>query len=82
MADNKDRKKKKPEKKNNLSSYWFYAILIVVLLGINMVMSVISRPQDITMLKFTEIARNNDFEKVEVINNAYANIYLLSLIHI
>lgn len=76
MADNKDRKKKKPEKKNNLSSYWFYAILIVVLLGINTVMSVISRPQDITMLKFTEIARNNDFEKVEVINNTRANIYL------
>ena len=76
MADNKDKKKKKPEKKNNLSSYWFYAILIVVLLGINTVMSVISRPQDITMLKFTEIARSNDFEKVEVINNTRANIYL------
>ena len=74
MADNK--KNKSPEKKNNLSSYWFYAILIVVLLGINTVMHVISRPQDISMTRFEEIARANDFEKVEVVNRDFVNIQL------
>ena len=76
MADNKSKKNKTPEKKNNLSSYWFYAILIVVLLGINTVMSVISRPQDISMTRFEEIAMNNDFEKVEVVNRDFVNIQL------
>ncbi len=76
MAEKKDKKKNKPEKKNNLSSYWFYAILIVVLLGINTVMSVISRPNEITMGKFKEIALNSDFEKVEVINKDQVSMYL------
>ena len=76
MANKKDRKSKKPDKKTNFSSYWFYAILIVVLLGVNTVMSVISRPKEITMLKFEEIALSNDFEKVEVINRDYVNVYL------
>lgn len=76
MADNKSKKNKTPEKKNNLSSYWFYAILIVVLLGINTVMSVISRPQDISMTRFEEIAMNDDFEKVEVVNRDFVNIQL------
>ena len=76
MADKKDRKNKKPDKKTNFSSYWFYAILIVVLLGVNTVMSVVSRPKEITMLKFEEIALNRDFEKVEVINRDYVNVYI------
>ena len=76
MADNKNKRANKPEKKNNLSSYWFYAILIVVLLGINTVMSVISRPKDITYLKFEEIALNEDIKSLEVINEEYVNIYL------
>ncbi len=76
MADKKNKKNKRPEKKNNLSSYWFYAILIVVLLGINTVMSVVSRPKEITYQKFEEIALNEDFKKIEVVNEEYVNIYL------
>ena len=76
MANNKKDKKNKPEKKGNLSSYWFYAILIVVLLGMNTVMSVISKPKVIGMRQFNEIALNNDFKKVEVINSKYLNMYI------
>lgn len=71
-----DKKNKKPDKKNNLSSYWFYAILIVVLLGINTIMSVISQPKEITMVKFEEIARAGDIEKIEVVNRDFVNIEL------
>jgi len=77
MADKKDKKNnKKSDKKNNLSSYWFYAILIVVLLGINTVMSVLSRPEVIGPQKFEEMAQSGDFEKVEVVNREYVNIYI------
>jgi len=76
MAENKDKKNKKPNKKNNLSSYWFYAILIVVLLGINTVMSVMSRPEEISMKQFEDMAIAGDIEKVEVINLEYINVYV------
>ncbi|MEL6391082.1 MAG: ATP-dependent zinc metalloprotease FtsH, partial [Bacteroidota bacterium] len=67
-----------PEKKNNLSSYWFYAILIVLLVGVNMAMGFISKPKEITMLKFEEIAAQDDIRRVEVINKSKVHIYLKS----
>ncbi len=76
MAKQKDNKNKKPDKKGSLSSYWFYAILIVVLLGMNTVMSVISKPKTIGMRQFEEIAKNKDFEQVEVVNNEIVNMYI------
>lgn len=75
MADNKNNKDNKPDKKN-LSSYWFYAFIIVFLVGINMVMSFVSRPKEISLNKFDEIVRSGDVEKVEVINQKLVNIYL------
>ncbi len=76
MADKKKKKDNKQDKKNNLSSYWFYAFIIVFLVGINMVMSFVSRPKEITLLKFEEIARQGDVERIEVINKKIVNVYL------
>lgn len=76
MTDNKNKKDNKQDKKNNLSSYWFYAFIIVFLVGINMVMSFVSRPKEISLLKFEEIARQGDIEKVEVINKKTVNVFL------
>ncbi len=74
MSENKN--DKKPGNKNNLSSYWFYAILIVFLLGVNMIMTLVSKPKEITMTRFEEIARNNDIKQLEVVNKEVAEIYL------
>lgn len=76
MTDDQNNSNKKPEKKGNLSSYWFYAMLIIFLVAINMFMSFISKPKEITMLKFEELARSSDIDKVEVINTKNVNIYL------
>jgi len=76
MSENNKQKDKKPGNKNNLSSYWFYAILIVFLLGVNMIMTLVSKPKEITMQRFEEIARNNDIKQLEVVNKEIAEIYL------
>ncbi|MFT4565295.1 MAG: AFG3 family protein [Saprospiraceae bacterium] len=76
MSENNKPKDKKPGNKNNLSSYWFYAILIVFLLGVNMIMTLVSKPKEITMTRFEEIARNNDIKQLEVVNKEVAEIYL------
>ncbi len=76
MSDKKQNKDNNANKKSNLSSYWFYAILIVFLVGVNMIMGFVSKPKEITMLAFEEIARNNDIKKVEVVNKDVVYIYL------
>ena len=75
MADNKENKNQKPEKKS-FSSYWFYAFIIVFLVGINMVMTLVSQPKEITLNKFEEIVRAGDVDRVEVINKRIVNIFL------
>ena len=82
MADNRENngdqnpKKNKNERKNNLSSYWFYAFIIVFLVGINIIMTFVTRPEEITLEEFEEIARNGDIDRVLVINKRDVNIYL------
>jgi cell division protease FtsH len=76
MSENTNNQGNKPEKKNNLSSYWFYAFIIIFLVGINMVMSFVSRPKEITLLKFEEIARQGHVDKLEVINKKIVNVYI------
>ena len=75
MADNKENKNPKPEKKS-FSSYWFYAFIIVFLVGINMVMTLVSQPKEITLNRFEEIVRAGDVDRVEVINKRIVNIFL------
>ncbi len=74
MAD-KENNDKKPEKKN-LSSYWFYAFIIVFLVGINVVMSFVAKPVEISQNQFDEMVRDGDVEKVEVINKKMVHIFL------
>ncbi len=76
MAENNENNNDKKSDKKNLSSYWFYAFIIVFLVGINMVMTFVSRPQEITLNRFEEIVRNGDVDKVEVINKRIVNIHL------
>lgn len=76
MSEKKDKKTNKPEKKNNLSSYWFYAILIAILIGVNMVMTFVSKPEEISMLEFEKIAQSGDVEEIKVTNKVRAEIYI------
>ncbi len=75
MADNKENKNKKPEKKG-FSSYWFYAFIIVFLVGINMVMTMVSQPEEITLNKFEDLVRAGDVDHIEVINKQVVRIFL------
>ena len=76
MTENRDNKDKKPEKKNSIGSYWFYAFLIVFLVGINMVMSFISRPVEISMKRFEKMAMDGDVEKIVVLNKKTVSVYI------
>ena len=74
MADNKKPINKKPK----ISPFWIYGIIIVVFLGIQMLSggmgSSVGMPT--TQGKFFEYLENGDVEKVLIINQRKAKVYL------
>ena len=73
-SDNKKKGEKDP--KGPVNSYWTYAILIAFLFGINLVMSLVGRPEEVTFKKFEEIARAEDISKLNVVNKQDVEIFI------
>ncbi|MDG2450483.1 MAG: ATP-dependent zinc metalloprotease FtsH [Saprospiraceae bacterium] len=73
-SDNKKKGEKDP--KGPVNSYWIYAILIAFLFGINLVMSLVGRPEEVTFKKFEEIARAEDISKLNVVNKQDVEIFI------
>ncbi|MEE9373295.1 MAG: ATP-dependent zinc metalloprotease FtsH [Saprospiraceae bacterium] len=80
MEENKNidppENKNSKEPKGPVSSYWIYAILIAFLFGINLVMSLVGRPEEVTFKKFAEIAKAEDIAKLSVVNKQDVEIYI------
>lgn len=74
MSENKNNDNK--PKKVNVNSYWIYGIIILVLLIIQMSVYVNNQTENITQGEFFEMAKNDELDKVEVINKNFVNVYL------
>ncbi len=73
-----DNRKKKPSKKksNKINPYWIYAGIVVVILLIQLYTSINSPVEKTNESKFLEFIKQNDVERVVVINKEYVDVYL------
>lgn len=69
MAENDNKSKKK------LGFYWIYIILIAFFIG-SMVFSSTNSAKETTMSELTQMLRDGDVEKIELVNGNTAEIYL------
>lgn len=76
MSDNENKDPKKNPNKVNFNSYWIYGIIILVILGINMSVMMNNSTEKINMLKFEQLVMDKKVDKVVVINNRNANVFL------
>ncbi len=76
MSDNENKDPKKTPNKVNFNSYWIYGIIILVILGINMSVMMNNSTEKINMLKFEQMVMDKMVDKVVVINERNANVYL------
>ncbi len=76
MTEDNKKDNNTPNKKGNFGSYWFYAFIIICLLGLQMFMSLVSKPKEISILRFEEIVKSGDVEALRIINKQNAEIIL------
>ncbi len=69
--------KKKNTSNFNIGSYWIYISLIIFIIGMTFFKNTSGLvKEDLTSNKFNEILRDDDIEKILIINNSYADIYI------
>ena len=75
MSDsNKENKPKSPKAK--FSSYWIYGAVFIALIVFNFLNSDALASKSLSKNKFEEILNDNEIEKILVVNNTTAQIYL------
>ena len=75
MSDsNKENKPKSPKAK--FSSYWIYGAVFIALIVFNFLNSDALASKSLSKNKFEEILNENEIEKILVVNNTTAQIYL------
>ena len=67
---------KKPSGPNRFSTYWFYGLLALLLIGWNVWEWSGSTVESLDRARFEEMLRQQDIEKIEVVNNRVAQVYL------
>ena len=63
-------------KKFVLSSYWIYGLAIFIIIAMNVVTLLNGKTASLTEYKFKDIALKGHVEKVDVINEKIAKVYL------
>jgi len=74
--NNKQNDNKGDKKPSGFNTYWIYGILILLLVGVNLFSLVNYNSDPITWSRFEDMAKNDDVERVEVVNQKYAQIFL------
>ncbi len=74
---NEEKKEPKKSGRPKISYYWIYALIAVVLLGFNLI-NLDPRVKEVAPNEFYQMVKENDIEKIKVINEKYANIYIKS----
>jgi cell division protease FtsH len=76
MADKKNDNKKDNPNKLNFNSYWIYGLIIFMILSINFFNIVNNKTEVISPVKFEQIAKKGEVEKLEVINKSVVNLWI------
>ncbi len=76
MDKNKNKQKKKPTPQGKFNAYWIYGLIILVLIGINLFSLTSYKNEPINMAKFKEMVTRGDVDRLEVVNEKYAQVYL------
>ncbi len=74
--ENKGENNNNSPKKFNFNSYWIYGIIILAILVINIMVSMSGKTEEISMLKFEELAKEGEIDSLVIVNNQQGNIYL------
>lgn len=73
-------KKNTPNNKNiktpKFNFYWIYGIIFVLFIGYQFFNSGNMASKDLSQNEFIEILEQNDIEKIDIVNNKVANIYI------
>lgn len=77
MENNKKNNKKNASKPPKFNSYWIYGLVILALIGINLISLTNYSNNPITMSRFQKMVRAGDVERIEVVNEKYAQVFLL-----
>lgn len=75
MSKMNNKGKKGSSKKKNNNFYWIYAVIILILITLQ-IFSWSSNTRSISETEFKELAKNGSIEKVKIVNQEYAEIYL------
>ena len=67
---------KKDGKESKFSKYWIYAGVFALIIGFNLFSNSNLSSKKMTRNQFVETLRDNDIEKVEILNNTVANVYI------
>ncbi len=73
--ENKNQENKKPNN-SKFNSYWIYGLLALFLLVLNFYNLTSTSNEPLSWGKFAQMVRDQDIEKLEVINKEYASIYI------
>ncbi len=63
-------------KKVVFNSYWIYGLIIFFILALNIAALINGQSEEISLVKFKQIAKRGDIEKVEVINKNFVQVYI------
>ncbi len=72
----KNNQENKNKKNSKFNAYWIYAVVALFLIGLQFINLPSSTSEPITFEKFTEMATAGDVDKLEIINQKYAYVYL------
>lgn len=73
MENNQENKNKNNSK---LNAYWIYGVVALFLIGLQFMPMASNTSEPINFEKFAEMATRGDVDKLEVVNQKYAQIYL------
>ena len=60
----------------NFNAYWIYGLIVLTLIGINLVSFTSYNKDPITIGRFEKMVEAGDVERLEVVNQKYAHVYL------
>lgn len=77
MSENKNNGDNGNEpRKINFNSYWIYGAIILFILALNLYLHLESQTQTIGVQEFEDIVRDGDLERLEIINEKSAHVFL------
>ena len=76
MENNNQENKNKNKNTSKFNAYWIYAVGALFLIGLQFINLPSNTSEPITFEKFAEMAAAGDVDKLEVINQKYAYVYL------